>query len=241
MSRIATISELGWLPVTDELDISRISYYQHLMYLDNSRIVKKAFNIMRELYANKIDSDFPYFKNINQIFVSRGADHLLNEDICILKFKECVRQNHMDTFMEDIKDLPSLQLYSMLRSNPNILCAPYLFSKAPFKAIQQKFKLRTGILGLGADLHRQHRDPGLCNFCNMFETPKHLVMYCQAYGVERHNMFENIKKKIDPESFNVLLQYPDLTFFLLLGDHDDIFNSEFLSFLSKAMVKRNDF
>ena len=50
--------------------------------------------------------------------------------------------------------------------------------------IDLSYQLRTDILELGVDLHnRQHRDPGLCKYCNMSKTPKHLVMHCQANHV----------------------------------------------------------
>ena len=75
----------------------------------------------------------------------------------------------------------------------------YLISDLPFKAIQLKFKIRNGVLGLGADLNRQDRDPGICKNCGAYETVKHFVMLCPLYAAERMDMYYAIKKQVNED------------------------------------------
>ena len=48
-------------------------------------------------------------------------------------------------------------------------CSPYLCTMENFKSMKVKFKIRTGVAGLGADLHQQHRDSGHCKYYDSYE------------------------------------------------------------------------
>ena len=107
-----------------------------------------------------------------------------------------------------------------------------------FKAIQLKYKLRTGVLNIGENTARQHRDNGLCINCGDFESVKHFVMFCRAYSDERQLMYRRIKEAVDERTFNMFISSPDYALTKLLGEHEDCFNHEILTFLSDAWVKR---
>ncbi len=79
-SAVATIAELGWLPIDAELDIQRINYFQHLKKMENTRITKMVFNELQELHFSHIDTPFKYFKNMKVIFEKYGLDQLFNRD-----------------------------------------------------------------------------------------------------------------------------------------------------------------
>ena len=238
-SKYATLCELGWLPISYELDIRRMSYYKYLNNLNELRLAKIVFTELRELYNENIDTNFAYFKNIRNICQSQGLDHIfLNAgDINLHQFKTFVQANCYSEMREKMSELPSLELFKTLKQNH--ACSPYLTCKSAFRSIQLKFKLRTGVLGLGADIKRQHRGSGQCPHCNVFDSYKHFIFYCNNLKNERVKMFQSFYLSLPDDVFSKILQNPELTFQLLLGDQNDIFNSVFLDFLVNAWDKRN--
>ena len=54
-------------------------------------------------------------------------------------------------------------------------------------------------------------------------------------------MYLNLEKAVDTETFNMILQSPELALMLLFRDHDDIINEIFLNYLSHAWLIRRDF
>ena len=235
-SRTATLCDLDWLPITDELDIKRASYYKHLREMDDSRLTKIVFNELFSLYDSNTNTAFEYFHNVRMLFEDRGVDHMFNNDFSFKTFKEHVTLNHQNNVINDLESQPSLRLYRLIKSDDR--CSSYLCNKGSFKAVQLKFKLRTGTLGLGEDHHRQHRDSWYCKFCGSFETVKHFILFCDAYNVDRFNMFSRLRQSIHEETFNLMISDPEFALFCLLGDHDDIFNWCFLSFLESAWSTR---
>ena len=238
-ARIAICMELGWLSITDELDMSRIAYFNYLQSLDDNRLSKQIFIQLLELHNEGTETPFDYFKNIKDIFIRHGVDQMFHEPDSNTRFKNFIQNSHPTICQQEVNKLPSLRIFEMLKSDCN--CSSYLKSKAPFNAIQLKMKLRTGVLGLGADLHRQHRGDGHCKFCLEYESPRHFILQCKAYQKERLEMYLNLEKAVDPETFNMILQSPELALVLLLGDHDDIINEIFLNYLSHAWLIQRDF
>jgi hypothetical protein len=240
-SRIAVLGDLGWLPITDHLDIIRASYFIHLQQMDNNRLAKVVFNELSHMHQNNVQVPFKYFSNLKCIFEDRGMDHMFaNVDKLSLNvFKESVYASHQDFFTKEVGNYQSLQMYKMIKED--ISCSDYLKSEDDrFRAVQLKFKLRTGVLGIGADLHRQHRGPGLCKRCNVFETSKHFIFECPAYNNERGIMLNNIRNNVNDNLFSFFIQDPNFALCAVLGDHDDCFNKHFLTFIDKAWVIRKE-
>ena len=123
----------------------------------------------------------------------------------------------------------------------NTFTPSYIYAKTHFKWIQLKFRIRVGVSGIGEEINRQHRGAGRCIHCDTFETVKHFVLNCSAYDTERQTMFRNIKDNINDTIFSNFICNQDLALDMLLGDHDDIFNNQFLQFLSNAWKRRITF
>ena len=147
-----------------------------------------------------------------------------------------VRDNHAAKFVTDISDSSSLHTYQMVKEG--IGQCSYLNAPVPFKATQLKFKLRAGVLGLGADLYRQRRSSGMCKTCNVFESHKHFIMACPEYSDIRVKLYKGIRDYVDMDTFNLFLQNPNVLFLNLLGDHDGPLNVLFAEFLTRAWQQR---
>ena len=240
-AKSATLAELGWLPIREELAIKRISYFSHLNNMNDDRLTKSVLNELKVLYQSDIATPFQYLRNIQATYNEYGMDHLFNchGDHPISVFKDAVRSHHLETFARKVSEQPSLRLYRNVKNVPE--CSNYLLSyKNNFKATQLKFKLRVGVGGLGEDIYRQHRGDGLCKICNSFESMKHFIFHCQAYNIERQVMLLNIKMNVSDCDFSMFIQDLDYATCLLLGEHDDAYNTAFLAFIQKAWQRRND-
>ena len=239
-SKDALLGELGWLPIKDELAIKRISYFIHLNNMPQQRLAKRIFDELK-FHNQPANNSFPYFAHIEKIYQDYGADHLYqhlgNHDISA--FKNAVHNDYQQRFNTALHSHSSLRYYRALKSSTD--CSAYLLSSIhKFKAIQLKFKLRVGVSTLGEDTHRQRRGDGRCPFCNEFETLKHFTFQCQTYDYERQLMLKYIFDNVDGDIFNIFIQDLDCAMGLLLGEHDTIFNTAFLTFVDKAWMRRSD-
>ena len=147
---------------------------------------------------------------------------------------------HMQSLKRLISDSFNRELQETMATSTSLihfnLCkkdtsmSSYLNVQHSFKAIQTKFKLRTGTAGIGEDLARQHRGSGMCH-CGDYESLKHLIFNCRLYSNARTRLYLNIRDSYGIHVFNDLLQNPCTFLYRLLGQCDDHFNMHFLSFI----------
>ena len=155
------------------------------------------------------------------------------------KFKQCVYQQYQESFHTDIANMSSLKMFKLLKESTHK--SPYLYnSHSNFKAIQLKFRLRTGVLGLGEDLYRQNRGDGLCQHCLQFESAYHFILQCPAYSRQRVQMYNDIKEHVNEDLFSAFLADPFCALSSLLGDCDDAFNMYFLKYLRECWLIRSE-
>jgi hypothetical protein len=239
-SKTATLAELGWLPISDYLDIKRISYYDHLIHMNSNRVTKAVYNELVKLHCDNQSTPFNYVESIQNILNKKGLDFMLNDinSVSVKAFKKFTSTCHNDQFQRDVNECSSLIHYRLVKENTSM--SGYLdCDNKNFKAIQLKFKLRTGVSGIGEDLFRQKRGMGDCKFCGKFESIKHLIFNCPVYEAERQEMMNNIHKVYGDYTFKVFQNDLNFALYAVLGDHDDDFNRHFLDFLSKAWPKRD--
>ena len=238
-SMYSTFGELGWLPITEHLNIIRIGYYTHLLNMPEHRLTKIVFNELRCLHNKGKPTAFNYFETMKSILEEKGVDYMFNDqERCnINTFKKFTYAGYCDNFSKQIHSLPSLKYYRLMKENS--FRSGYTLSKAAFKNIQLKFKMRNGVSGLGEDLFRQKRGTGLCKHCGKFETLKHFMFQCEAYNSERSILYSKLKTLCDANVFNIMLQNHDFALHILLGDHDDAFNEHFLHFIGGAWSVRD--
>ena len=154
-----------------------------------------------------------------------------------ISVKRHIYNNYKISFLQDITTVKSLNHYSIVKMDT--FTPSYIRSKfVPFNWIRLKFKIRTGVSGLGQDLHRQHRGNGYCAFCGEFESVKHFIFKCALYTIPRQRMFNEIKASYDDETFSIFLSESDFALYSLIGDQDNAFNYHFLNFLSSAWPMR---
>lgn len=239
-SKTSTLGELGWLPISDQMNINRIGYFCHIQKMNRYRLPNIVYQELQKLYANNTKTSFNYVGYIKALLEDKGLDFMFSEpERCYVKtFKRLTHHCYGYSFYNDIDSHSSLKYYKQVKQNT--FCSEYLKSKMSFKSIQLKFKIRNGVSSLGEDLHRQHRDNGVCKYCGSFESLKHFIFHCEAYTTVRNTMYNNIKQS-DSVDFNMFIQNQDYAIYRLLGDHDDYYNRHFLAFIEAAWNIRNSF
>ena len=86
-------------------------------------------------------------------------------------------------------------------------CATYVKSKCgKFKSIQLKFKMHTGVSGIGKNLYHQKRGPDWCKTCNELKTLRHFIFHCTAYDVQRQILFNDLKASCNENVFSLLIK-----------------------------------
>ena len=237
----STIAELGWLPISDYLNISRIAYFCHLHKMEPNRLPRIIFNELDKLYRNNTDTAFNYIGNIRDILVKEGLDHMFdNPESCNTKtFKSFVTANYQCRFNNDIMQASSLKYFCMVKENT--FMSSYLQSRGCFKGVQLKFKLRNGVSGLGEDLLRQKRGTGMCGHCGCFESLKHFLFFCPAYNSVRIELYKNLRFTCDTNIYNMFIQNFDFAICMLLGDHDDVLNGHSIKCLTDMWRIRDSF
>ena len=182
---------------------------------------------------------FKYFSNVKTILTDMGMDHLFhrNTKVDMNVYKDLSNDLLKTQYYNDINNYSSLSLYRSVTCNMN--ASDYLDSYCNFRGLQLKFKLRTGTLGLGSDLQRQHRGDGFCKCCNLYESAKHFIFVCPSYHTERRILYDNIIRSAGADVFSSIISNWDIGLNLLLGDHDDVYNNYFCSFIQKAWMIRS--
>ena len=237
----STLAELGWLPLIDQLNVSRISYFCHIQAMENHRLPKLIYEMLLNLHVKNESTVFNYVENVKSILEHVGLDHMfVKPDTCSVRtFKSLSSQHHIAKFTEDISSHSSLTHFRMVKQSTFL--SEYLTCRSDFKSIQLKFKLRNGVSGIGEDLYRQRRGNGLCKFCGCFESMNHFLFYCHAYSLDRVKLFTKLKVLCDENVFNMFIQDLEYAKYMLLGDYDDVVNNLSLQFLSDIWSTRDSF
>ena len=154
--------------------------------LDDDKVAKNVFNGLWEQYAESGSEVFKYFLNIKDIYMQASMDHhfINHSNVTDSCFKESMLCSRQTNFMCDLNNYDTLYLYKYLKHDvyPSEYIMSYMHN---FNAVQLKFKLRCGIIGLGCDLHRQKRDDCVCKYHRAFKSIRHFIFHCPAYMAVR--------------------------------------------------------
>ena len=251
----ATLGELGWLPLAHTLDLYRIKFYHRLKFgVDESRLCKIIFRDMERLFQNgDKNSVWPYFKEIEKIFIKVGLDNVMNdgEGDWLFSFKKLSIENYVHRFFHEIDNKSSLSTYRMLKRSS--FGEQYLFTMKCFESARLKFKIRTGCLGIQDDLLRWNKvTDSNCPLCHAGnEDLYHFMFLCPSLLTIRQDIWKwletnltNSKKRYIWEQFAASSLNSKLC--LLLGDlafdHGDevgwTFDKACKIFLTEAWKKR---
>ena len=66
--------------------------------LDDRFLAKQTFYSLYVMYSQDMDINLTYFKNMNEIFVTRGMNHVFKEEFDMNTMKEGVQHHYCSVF-----------------------------------------------------------------------------------------------------------------------------------------------
>ena len=91
-AKIATVRNLGWWPVLDDLDTLRAATSIISAKVDDNGAIKVIFNKLQAQFSNNDIETFRYLFNFKDILTHMGMEHVFATDatINVFTFKESV-------------------------------------------------------------------------------------------------------------------------------------------------------
>lgn len=250
---IATIGDLGWLPLSLEADELRLNYFHYLKHtVKNGRLCKQVLCEMLSRFQQGRQATWPFCKELKEILNKVGMDWAMDcETGGWLPVYKKLRFHYWNTeFFREIDLKSSLAMYE--RFKLSVSAENYIFNIRDFRGVQLKFKARTATLGLNADRERWGLSDGKCDFCHSAkEDIFHFFFICPLYNDMRQMLFSQIEQQMQNcnlldiwQTFIASSLHTKLCF--LLGDmaqyHSfqaySIFDSAGRQFLKDAMSLR---
>ena len=196
---VATLGDLGWLPINVILDRARAKYFHRLKHeLPQTRLCCRLFDDMMESFNDNDMKVWPYMSEIKKMLNNVGMDHIFRS----------TKQNWMDAFYKlslegcklnffrEIVSKKSLSWYRAIK-RPTF-GEVYMNDIGNFQGIRLKFMARTGCLGLGEDRERWgHQDLSCCLCMARYENLPHFLFLCHGLNKVRVKHYRFLEKKIN--------------------------------------------
>ncbi|MCG8432133.1 MAG: hypothetical protein MJA29_13310, partial [Candidatus Omnitrophica bacterium] len=184
VSRKIILEELGWEDIETSINKARVKYFERIMNLDSERLTYKFFAQMYSIPANK--NVWEFCKQIKSSFQTVGLDFMYSLD---------TNKNNIYKIFErfckyKVREMSynEANIYHLLAKTQKLQMKPYLKDTYGFVLSSLKFKARTGVIGLNADLKRMSmRKYDICEDCNaeVSEDIIHVLFRCQKYQDKR--------------------------------------------------------
>ena len=248
-SNIATLGELGRLPLKLICYRQALLYFHRLLTLEDSTLVKKAFN--DSIVAHK-NGQFSWISSIQHLF------RLFNMhfDIRRLSLISCSRFRHI------VDKAVKGSFESFWRKRINSSVGPsksggnklrhYNLFKCKFQAetytklkdkslVKSMAKLRCSNHNLRIETGRRDNTPPelrYCRLCNTqeVENEQHFLVECRKYGVQRKQLFETAENEV--KSFSTM--NPKQKFIYLLSTENIKLVQEVAKYARDAFESRNN-
>ena len=218
---IAMFGELEWLPSVNERWIDMLRWWNHLVNLENDRLLKKCFNYDYLKCKNNWCSE------IKSIFTKLDMlSNYENKKSCNLNQCKLILSNtYSSQWYAKVNNVPKLRTYVTFKEKFEL--EEYIKVGLSRKQRSVLAQLRLGILPLHVETGRfvnTKVHDRLCLICknSEIEDERHFVLHCAKYESIRNKWLGNIIDKID--------KYAEL---------DDI--SKFKEIMSKGFIKLSSF
>ena len=195
---LATIGDLGWLPLSHEADKRRINYFNYVKYrTESQRLCNIVFKEMYKRFEQGRGSSWPYFVEIKNILNYAGMDWAFYSD----NGDWLPRFSHLQTeawnleFFKQLDELPTLDLYKRFKTDTSL--ENYMLNIRDFNGVKNKFRARTATLGLNNDQERWGVRDSSCDFCGSHrEDIFHVFFSCPTYTDIRSDLFYGIEVQL---------------------------------------------
>ena len=209
---IATIGDLGWLPLSVEAERLRVKYFHYLKFkTSENRLCKIVFDDMYVRFKGNRSSKYswPYFKEIQSALNKAGMDWVMDSDdpSWIKRFDQLRKESFKAEFLSEIDAKSSLEIYRCFKVD--FKAEPYLRIVSDFQGAQNKFRARTGTLGLKANTKVWGISNGICDMCQTEEEEdvSHILFACPHYRNLRMEVFNSLESLLEKNRANYVWEH----------------------------------
>lgn len=230
---LAIYGETGCFPIYIQHICKIIKYWCRIVKLDNSVLVKKAYNCLKELdtfgfktWAHKVKSilinyDLLQYWNCENLVI---ANKRFYED-----FKKKVKDLYISSWSTDIFNYPQLRTFVNFKNTFEM--SHYLLGVKNFKIRKQIAKFRLSSHSLEIEKGRHHKpkipaDDRICSVCDsgLVGDEKHLFLYCNLFHDTRVKFLckvfahsDNFCDIVYDDLFNVIMSSEDYYICFITG------------------------
>ena len=188
---LAIYGDIGWIPCHYRHWLNMTRVWNRLMFMDDDRICKQAFNHDYNLCQNNWSSNF---KNMASKLGFDG-EFDSKETINTVLFKARLQDFYSSCWSIDIQNVSKLRTYVKFKSNTEQ--EHYVKLNLSKKERSCLAQLRCGILPLRLETGRycsEKREERLCVFCNSqtLEDEVHFVLDCSLYDDIRNKYLADV-------------------------------------------------
>jgi hypothetical protein len=202
-STAALYVETGRFPLYLRFKINIVKYFIRLQNMEDGKIVKKVFNMLKHLD----DVGFKVWtSDVRDILQEYNLEHYYNlsqfsmeqENMCINTLKEKVYTNFITNCLQELNNSPVLRCYINFKHDYGL--EHYLLDIRDFKLrkVLSKFRLSSHNLQIENGRHSRPKIPvdrRLCSKCHLgqVEDEIHFLIQCPFYQRERNILFHQLK------------------------------------------------
>ena len=192
----ALIGDTGWLPSIFRQWLSIIRFWNRLLQIDDTRLLKYVFN------HDYITCESNWCSHLKAILTKIGLlDFYTNKLIIRMDLaEEKIKHHFIAEWSTSVQQTPKLRTYKLFKDT--FICERYIQLNLLKNERSLLAQLRCGILPLRIETGRYIGEPvhsRICLFCNCseIETETHFVIECAFYRGLRSDIFGDIINKDD--------------------------------------------
>ena len=198
----AIYSEFGRFPVALKQQCRMIKYWERILKLDDTHLVKKAYNSLYELHELGQENWCTHIKNIlskNQLQLAWEEQYFDNN--MMNTFRENLHKDFIEDNLMQINDTnnnPKLRTYKLFKTQykmePHLLQPTnlnYTYALASFRISSHNLRIETGRY----TKPKTPENERLCLYCSSqsVENEIHFLLKCNHYIQERSELLDVIK------------------------------------------------
>ena len=205
-STCAIYAECGRFPLVIKQKYHTLKFWKRITELDDSNIVKKAYNSMLELHKLGQQNWCTYIYNIlNDMEYHQAWDEQYIDNKQLGNIKEKLYKCYMNECLENINDpskFPKLRTYKLFKREFKLESYLTVTKNIHYSLAMLKFRISSHNLHIETGRYsRPTKTPvneRLCQYCSSkaIEDEKHFLLDCTLYETERIELFDIIEQKV---------------------------------------------
>ena len=245
----ALYAESGRFPLIVRQKVQALKYWYRILTLNESHIVKKAYNSLFEMYQLGQENWCFHIRNLlYECDFQQPWDEQCLSFTDLNRVVETIYTKFMETCMTSINDsslFPKLRTYKTFKEEFRL--EDYLIHVKNLNHSLALLRLRISSHNLRIETGRYDRpnktpiDQRKCIYCSMLEIEDefHFVLKCTLYTLERQQLMSVVREEVSDAEYNVIRRLDMESFvFIMKNDNKRVLRA-LAKFIYICIQKRN--